>query len=173
LGELAGDDAVDPVAFLMGGSAGVYVVDGLTGRTRAIHRVGHAQGRFVGKVRADLPGKQVMVVTRWGNYGILTLFSGYGDHLWSIQPDYIGQGSCPVTWGDLDAQLIWMNTSGPVQAFYDGYGRRVKTLPELSKLWGDRMRRDVVTRAVRIGTDPWDYLTVTLDDNLYAFGPAV
>jgi hypothetical protein len=171
LGDLAGDASVDPVAFLLGGSAGVYVVDGLTGRTRAVHRVGHAQGRFVGKVRGDLPGKQVLVVTRWGNYGILTLFSGHGDRLWSIQPDYIGQGSCPVTWGDSEIQLIWMNTSGPVQAFYDGYGQRVKLLPALSRLWGDRMRRDVGSRAVRIGSAATDYLAMTVEGRLYAYGP--
>ncbi|MGC9347472.1 MAG: hypothetical protein ACP5JG_04960, partial [Anaerolineae bacterium] len=101
----------------------------------------------------------------------LSLFSGHGDHLWTIQPDYIGQGSCPVTWHSQEEQLIWMNTSGPVQAFYDGYGRRLKKLPELGRLWGDRMRRDVTTRAARIGQDPWDYLTVTVDGVLYAFGP--
>ncbi len=171
LGALADDPSVDPVAFLLAGSAGVYVVDGLTGRTRAIHRIGHAQGRFIGRVRTDLPGQQVLAVTRWGNYGILTLFSGHGDRLWSIQPDYIGQGSCPVSWPSGEAQLIWANTSGPVQAFYDGYGQLVKSLPTLGSLWGERMRREVVTRPVRIGKDPWDYLTLTVAGKLYAFGP--
>ena len=66
--------------------------------------------------------------------------SGYGDRLWTIQPDYIGQGSCPIQWGNLDAKLIWANTTGPVQAFYDGYGRRVKELTELRRLCGDRLR---------------------------------
>ena len=84
LGALAGSDAEDPTVFLVAGSAGVYVVDALTGETRAVHRVGHAQGRTVGKVRQDLPGTEVLVATRWGNYGILTLFSGRGERLWSI-----------------------------------------------------------------------------------------
>ncbi|MBM3211483.1 hypothetical protein FJZ33_04630, partial [Candidatus Poribacteria bacterium] len=83
LGNFTQDDAVDPVAFLLGGSSGVYVVDGLTGKTRSFHRVGHAQGRYVGKVRKDISGEQILVATRWGNMGILNLFSGYGDRLWT------------------------------------------------------------------------------------------
>ena len=172
IGDFASDRALDPVAFLLGSSAGVYVVDGLTGRTRGCHRVGHAQGCYVGKMRSDLPGQQVLVACRWGNYGILTLFSGQGDRLWSIQPDYIGQGSCPVWWGNRDEQLIWTNTSGPVQALYDGHGRRVKQLPELQKLWGDRMRGDVRTFTARMGRNPQELLCMAVDGRLYAFGPA-
>jgi hypothetical protein len=172
IGSFADDPSVDPVAFLLGGSAGVYVVDGRTGRTRMIHRVGHAQGRVIGKVRGDLPGEEVLVACRWGNMGILTLFSGYGDRLWSIQPDYIGQGSCPVTWGNEEEQLIWMNTSGPVQSLYDGYGRRVKDLPELRRLWGNRMRREVSTRVIRMGNDPTELLCIAVEGKMYIFGPS-
>lgn len=171
VGRFAEDKTVDPVAFLLGGSAGVYVVDALTGRTRAIHRIGHAQGRQVGKLRADLPGEQVLAVTRWGSYGILTLFSGHGDRLWTIQPDHIGQGSCPVWWGQRETQLIWTHTTGPVQALYDGHGRKVKELPALRELWGARMTRDVRTEVQRFGSDPTEYLCLTVDGVLYAFGP--
>lgn len=171
IGAFADDPSVDPAAFLLGGSAGVYVVDGRTGETRMIHRIGHAQGRSLGRVRGNLPGTQILTACRWGNMGILTLFSGQGDRLWSIQPDYIGQGSCPVIWGDSNVQLIWANTSGPVQAFYDGYGRLVKKLPALERLWGGRMRRAVGTKVARMGDDPTELLCVTVEGKLYAFGP--
>jgi hypothetical protein len=171
VGRFADDKTVDPVAFLLGGSAGVYVVDALTGRTRAVHRIGHAQGRRIGKLRADLPGEQLLAVTRWGSYGILTLFSGHGDRLWTIQPDHIGQGSCPVWWGERETQVIWTNTTGPVQALYDGYGRKVKDLPELRRLWGGRMKRDVQTSVLRFGSDPTEHLCMTVASMLYAFGP--
>ncbi len=171
VGRYAADETVDPVAFLLGGGAGVYVVDALTGRTRAVHRIGHAQGRHIGKLRADLPGEQILAVTRWGNYGILTLFSGHGERLCTIQPDHIGQGSCPVWWGDAETQLIWTNTTGPVQALYDGYGRKVRDLRQVRRLWGERMRRDVQTSVIRLGTDPTEYLCLTVDGVLYAFGP--
>jgi len=171
LGAFAEDSSVDPVAFLVSGSAGVYVVDGLTGRTRMTHRIGHAQGRYVGKVRKDLPGTQILAACRWENMGILTLFSGHGDRLWTIQPDYVGQGSCPVTWGQREEQLIWTNTSGPVQAFYDGHGRMVKDLPELRRLWGNRMRRDVSTGVIHMGNDPTELLSITVEGKMYVFGP--
>jgi len=161
----------DPVAFLLGGSAGVYVVDGLTGQTKMIHRVGHAQGRSIVKVRKDFPGKQVLTACRWGNMGILNLFSGYGERLWTIQPDYIGQGASPVTWGNSEEQLIWTNTSGQVQAFYDGYGRRVKVLHKLQKLWGNRMRRDVGISVTRMGNDSTELICLAFDGKMYAFGP--
>ncbi len=171
LGCFAADRTVDPLAFLLGGSAGVYVVDGLSGETRAVHRIGHAQGRQIGKWRADLPGLQVLAVTRWGSYGILTLFSGHGERLWTIQPDDIGQGACPVWWGEGETQLLWVNTTGPSQALYDGYGRRVKDLPALRRVWGERMKRDVQAEVIRLGSDPHEYLSLTVDGMLYAFGP--
>ena len=171
VGNLAGDTDLDPVAFLMGGSAGVYVVDALTGRTRMRHRVGHAQGCVTGKVREDIPGDQVLVATRWGNMGILTLFSGSGERLWTIQPDYVGQGATPVSWGGAGPQLIWTNTSAHAQAFYDGYGVRVKELTPLRDLWGERMRRDVGCHTLRMGRDGKTYLGMTVDEKTHVFGP--
>jgi hypothetical protein len=171
IGNTSGDPSLDPVAFLLGGSAGVYVVDGLSGETRMVHRVGHAQGRFSGNVRKDLPGTELLVACRWGNMGILTLFSGRGDRLWSIQPDYLGQGSCPVSWGSGDEQLIWSNTTAGAQAFYDGNGRLVKDLPEIRDAYGTRMRKDVATSVVRMGEDPRDLLAVRAAGRLRVYGP--
>jgi hypothetical protein len=171
LGAFAEDEEIDAVAFLVAGSAGVYVVDGLTGRTRSFHRIGHAQGRLIGKVRNDIPGEQILIATRWGNMGILTLFSGHGDRLWTIQPDYIGQGSCPIQWGNVAPKLIWMNTTGPVQSLYDSYGRRVKELTELRRLWGDRFRTNISASPIRMGENLTDYISLSLDGKMYVFGP--
>jgi len=172
LGDLAGEADDDPVAVLVGSSAGAYVVDALTGRTRAVHRIGHAQGSKVAKVRPDLPGREVLLFTRWGNMGILTLLSGRGERLWDIQPDYVGQGTCPVHWPPAEAQLIWANASGPVQGLYDGFGRRVKELPALREAWGPRMRKDVASDVVRLGRDKTEYLALTFDGRVHLFGPA-
>jgi len=171
IGHFAGDAQADPVAFLLGGSAGLYVADGLTGRTRAVHRIGHAQGRAFGKARADLPGTQVLAMTRWGNMGILTLFSGRGERLWTRQSDYRGQGAEFVTWPGGGPQLIWSCTSGPNQALYDGFGRRVRELRALPTLCGDRMRKDLGPRILRMGDDGQDYLGMHVDGLLHVFGP--
>ena len=169
LGDLADDSEINPTCFLLAGSAGVYVVDGLTGETNAVHRVGHAQGRQIAAVRTDLNGDQVIVATRWGNMGIITLFSGRGDRLWTMQPDSIGQGAVPVTWGDWPTQLIWTNTSKTVQAFYDGHGQLLRRLPELSELWGDEMR--LGCGVIRMGSADTDYTSIARNGKLYVFGP--
>ncbi len=172
IGYLSQDKAKDPVAFLLGGSAGLYIVDALTGRTRMAHRIGHAQGRHIGRVRDDYDGQQVLVACRWGNMGILTLFSGSGERLWRIQPDYIGQGAVTLPWGDYPLEVIWTNTTAKAQAFYDGYGRRVKELAPIRDLLAGRQRRDFRTFVARLGSDPQPNLIVTMDGTLYAFGPA-
>lgn len=47
------------MALLFGGSAGVYVLDGSTGRTRMVQRIGHAQTHIkCGAMRKDLSGPQ-------------------------------------------------------------------------------------------------------------------
>jgi len=170
IGHLSGDPELDPVAFLLAGSAGVYVVDGLTGKTRMVHSIGHAHTRQFGKWRTDLPGTEVLVTCHWGNMGIQTLFSGRGDHLWSIQPDYMGQGSCPVQWGDKKHQLLWVNTSAQGMGLYDGYGRKVLDLPELKALWGASFHRDVSCFTIRMGTDPRDHLCLLKEGLLHIFG---
>lgn len=170
LGAFADDAEVDPVAFLFGGSAGVYVLDGTTGRTRMIHRIGHAQTHVKCRsVPSDLPGTQIVASCRWGNFGIMTCLAGRGDRLWTLQPDIV-PGVTPVEWAG--QPLLWVNPSGAAQALYDGYGRKVKVLHELRDLWGDRMRRDVVVGVTRMGTDPRELLHLTVDGRMHVFGPA-
>ena len=169
LGDLSGDAEADPVAFLMGGSAGVYVVDARTGETRAVHRIGHAQGRTICNLRDDLPGKQVMAVTRWGNFGIITLLAGDGSRLWTIQPDYVGQGCAQINWAGRN--LLWTNTSRQVQALYDGFGRQVKALTELTRAYGDGPRMEVTTSVIRRSDDPRELLALGSGGKLRLFGP--
>jgi hypothetical protein len=169
LGDMAGDPDVDPTAFLIGGSGGVYVVDALTGHTRAVHRIGHAQGCFLCNLRDDLPGRQLLAVTRWGNFGIITLFAGDGTRLWTIQPDYVGQGCLEVDWAG--RKLLWTNTSRDAQALYDGYGQRVKALPAISMIYGDHPRMRVITSVIHMGNDPREYLALGCDQKLHIFGP--
>ena len=163
-GNLAGVNALDPTAFLIGGSGGVFVVDGMTGKTRAHHRIGHAQGVHVGNVRPDLPGTEVMVHTRWENYGILTLFSGRGDLLWTKQPAYV-PGVEPVRWGE--KTLLWINATGPSQGLYDNSGSELLRLGVFSELWGDRNWAEVSCSVNRIGTDPKDHLCMIVEGKMH------
>ena len=167
IGHYADDAECDPVVFLIGGSAGVYVVDGRTGRTRAQHRIGHAQWCLPCKLRDDLPGTEVMVGTRWGSYGILTLFSGRGDRLWSIQPDYILQGTVPIQWTPEGPQVIWCNRSLMAMGLYDGYGRLVKPLDKIRKLYGNGTKKP--TQVLRRTPDGPDLLGLQIADTLHLF----
>lgn len=133
----------DPLVMLIGGSAGVYVVDAHTGRTRAIHRVGHAQWGSWCRLREDLAAPQFMVGTRWTNYGILTLFSADGERLWQIQPDYVLQGSGAVQWCAGGPQHLWVNTSEVGMGLYDGHGRLVKPLAALREVFRGKTRLQV------------------------------
>jgi len=171
-GHFSGDEEQDPIAFLMGGSSGVYVIDPLTGQTRSFHRVGHAQWGMVANLRDDLPGQEIMVGTRWGNYGILSLFSGRGDRLWSIQPDYILQGTCPVQWTADGPQHIWLNTSRAALGLYDGHGRLVKRLDGLRDLWGNRLPGQCRCDVLRRTPDGPDLLAFGIDDTTHLFAPS-
>lgn len=168
-GMLAGDPERDPVAFLVSGSAGVYVIDPLTGRTRAVHRVGHAQGRQLCRLRDDLPGTQVMVSTRWGNMGILTLFSGLGDRLWTIQPSFIPAAN-PVQWLAEGPQHLWVNSTCAALGLYDGYGRCVSELPAVRAAWGDHPPNEVRASVLQRAADGPELLALTIADRVMLFG---
>lgn len=169
-GNLDGLQPERPVAFLIGGNQGVYVVDALTGRTLSCHRIGHAQWAMPCKVRADLPGTQVMVGTRWNNFGILTLFSGRGDRLWSIQPDFILQGACPVQWVPEGPQHIWHNTTPDRMALYDGHGREALPLDAPRRLLAGRPPRSYKCISLRQSPEAPHLLGIQLNRRIHLYG---
>ncbi|HRU04273.1 MAG TPA: hypothetical protein P5137_00700 [Candidatus Brocadiia bacterium] len=168
VGWFAGDDK-PPVAFLAAGSAGVYVVDALTGKTRAVHRMGHAQWALPCRLRTDLPGQQVLVGTRWGNFGILSLFDAAGERLWTRQLDYMLQGACPVQWTQAVPQLLWINTSIEPFGLYDGAGQMVRPLEKMRDV--ARQHGCPALTGVRLSPGPGrpDFLALRIADTLHLF----
>ncbi len=130
IGEFDGDETNGYEAVLACGSEGVFFVDAKTGKVRRHHRIGHAQGLSIGNFRTDLSGLEVLVGTRWGNYGILTFFSGSGDKLFQFQPDYVSQGGPPVNWRGDGQEFVFLFSTASVVGLYDAYGRKVVELPE-------------------------------------------
>jgi hypothetical protein len=171
IGRFAEDPEADARAFLAGGSAGLYVVDARTGRTVAVHRIGHAQWCLSCRLRADLPGRQVLAGTRWGNYGIITLLSGRGERLWTIQPDFIGQGSVAVRWAPGDVQHLWHNTSAGAMGLYDGHGQLVNPLDPLRRLSAGRFGVEAQALARQPGGP--DALVLHIGDVWHVFAPQV
>jgi hypothetical protein len=171
VGFLAGPDN-PPLAFLLAGNPGLYIVDPRTGKTVKQHLLGHAQDAEVGKLRADRPGEQVLVKDRWGSFGIISLFDGFGEMLWSICPDDNShRGPNIISWPGSETQLIWLNVSPEKQYLLDGYGRLVRQLPALSSIWGKHLYRDVNLYALRLGESNYDSMYFSIKEHLYIFKP--
>ncbi|HUU22553.1 MAG TPA: hypothetical protein VM389_08460 [Phycisphaerae bacterium] len=81
-----------------------FVLLDVEGEILAQHRVGHAQALAAARFRPDLPGRQFVVQTAWGNFHILNLFDCEGNLLLTRElPD---GGVYPVNWcGDGGALL--------------------------------------------------------------------
>jgi len=126
IGNLAGDEELDPTIFVCSG--GVYVVDGMTGNLRAAHHIGHTQGGKIGNFFSDLPGLELAGRNRWGSMGIVNFVNGRGNWLNRMHPDPIGHPSGPVNWTGDGQELVFI---GSYRGFglYDGHGRKVVELP--------------------------------------------
>lgn len=168
IGNLADDPTIDPVVSLQAGSAGVYFLDGRTGKIRAMTRVGHAQGRYVGKFRPEVSGIQVEAGNRWGNYGIITIFSAKGQRLCTFQPDTLSQGGPPVNWTGDGQEHIFIYTSRQSLGFYDGWGRRVLRFADGQLPEGIGYARGVVFVEDFSG-DPRDELAFSVDGKLHIY----
>jgi hypothetical protein len=137
-------DPEGPQVALVVGGEGFIQIDGQTGRIRRRHYIGHAQSVVVGNYRPDLEGLELWVTTWWGNFGIMTLFSGGGEPLYAFEPSNIGGGDWAVNWGGDGEELVlifcWPRGDWdlhPINGLYDARGRRVvPLLPEMSKLTG-------------------------------------
>jgi hypothetical protein len=168
LGNIAGDARLDPVVSLQAGSAGVYFLDARTGKVLSHTPVGHAQGRFVGKFRPDVPGLQVEVGNRWGNYGIISIFSAQGKRLCTFQPDTLSQGGPPVNWTGDGQEHIFVYTSPQGLGFYDGWGRRVLRFVPGEFPEGVGYGKGVVYVEDLTG-DPRDELAAAIGGKLYIY----
>ena len=88
------------------------------GRILAQRLIGHAQNLAAGRFRPDLPGRQFLVRTQWGNQNILNLFD-YDGNLLLIREDAAG-GLTPVNWLG-DGSVL----AGAANALFDGNFDRV------------------------------------------------
>jgi len=123
-------DGREPSAVIAGGPDGALFVDVNTGRIKARHRIGHAQHVMVGNFRPERAGSEAWMFNAWGNFGILTLFSGAGEELFQCQPTYLGPGIQTVrNWaGDgQDLLLVWANDG--IFGLWDGEGNTVVPMP--------------------------------------------
>jgi hypothetical protein len=95
-----------PLRIAMAASDLGFILMDAGGRVLAQHRVGHAQALAVARFQPDLPGRQFLVATAWGNFGILNLFDAEGNLL--LTKEVPGCRVVPVNWrGDGGALMLW------------------------------------------------------------------
>jgi hypothetical protein len=155
---------------LLSGSAGVFALDPLTGETLSHLPIGHAQAAVTARLYPRQEFEQCIVVTRWGNPGILTGLDGEANRLWTIQPDYIGQGCLPVRVKGQAYNLLWVNTSRQSQGIYDGDGEFVAGLPGIQRIWDTCEAKQL--RSMVLETSPHsgpDLLAIHVDRELHLF----
>lgn len=130
IGRFSGTEGNGIQIAMVAGSEGFFLVDALTGKVLRRHRLGHAQGLWIGNFRKDLPGLEILVGNRWGSYGILTLISGTGEKLFSFEPDNISQGGPPTNWSGDGEELIFLAASKEAFGLFDAWGRKVVKFQE-------------------------------------------
>lgn len=122
-GDFDGDGQAEVA--IVGGGEGFLLVEANSGGILAKHDVGHAQGLAVASFRRDLAGMEIHVGTRWGNYGIRAFYSALGEHLFTFQPDFVGQQGEPVNWRGDGEELVFIRSSARAYGLWNAWGQRV------------------------------------------------
>ena len=149
------DDEDAPVRIAMAASDLGFLLLDTDGHLLVQHKVGHAQGLAAARFRPDLPGRQFVVTTYWGNRGIVNLFDCEGRPLLIRErPEVRGM---PVNWlGDGGALL-----SG-ARALFDGNLDPVVELPP---------GRDLRPAVWDVNGDGVDELLKLVDGTVHVYGP--
>ena len=119
----------DPLVLLAAGDAGLYVLD-LEGKVVLHERLGHMQDLTVGRFRDDLEGLQFFTKTYWGYPGIVFLYDAELRRVLTMQGYPNGFSVFPVNWSGDGLELIFASPHPIFGGLFDGWGRRVVTLPE-------------------------------------------
>ena len=126
--EIDGNPENGPEIAMVCGNLGFLMVDSF-GRVISEVPIGHAQTLSVGKFRGDLPGLQIWTCTRWGNYGIRTLFDHRGRRIFEWEPDNGEDAGRPCNWTGEGEELSFRNSPN-ARGLYDGWGRCVVEFPQ-------------------------------------------
>jgi hypothetical protein len=116
-----GPDA--PVRVAVAASDLGFLLLDVEGNLLVHHRVGHAQWIMSGDFRTDLPGREIVVGTYWGNDYILNLIDCYGNLLRIKEPAF-GPPS-PLYWQGRDTPPLLATSLG----VYDEHFDKVAGLP--------------------------------------------
>jgi len=121
-------DGAQEVAMVLG-NGGFVLVDA-SGNILSRHVPGHAQTLAAGRFVPEMEGLQIWTCTRWGNYGIRTLYDGRGKVLYRFEPDNQEGAGAPCNWTGDGVELALYATSSYCFGLYDHQGRCVVCFPD-------------------------------------------
>jgi len=119
----------DELIGLVSGDEGFMICD-LKGNILVKELIGHAQRISVGNYRPQLEGYEIAVTTYWGSQGIIYIYNGKGEQLYSFEPGTDGNMITPVNWTGTGQDLILLNGNHELGGLIDGYGRQVVQFPD-------------------------------------------
>lgn len=114
---------------IVSGEEGFMIVD-LKGNVVVRKLICHAQRISTANYRPDLPGFETAVTTFWGSQGIVLLYDGHGNLLYSDEPGTNGNVIIPVNWTGDGRDLLLLNADSEKGGLIDGWGRRVVSFPD-------------------------------------------
>ncbi|TCT13109.1 hypothetical protein EDC18_10972 [Natranaerovirga pectinivora] len=114
---------------MVSGDEGFILCD-LEGKILLKELIGHAQRISAGNFRPEEKGYEIAITTYWGSQGIVMIYNGKGERLYSFEPGTDGNMITPVNWTGDGQDLILLNGNVEKGGMIDGYGRRVVTFPD-------------------------------------------
>lgn len=113
---------------IVSGDEGFMLCD-LKGNLLVKALIGHAQRISAGNYRPSDKGYEIAVTTYWGSQGIIFIYNGKGELLFSFEPGTNGNLITPVDWTGTGQDLILLNGNVAKGGLIDGYGRQVVVFP--------------------------------------------
>jgi len=126
--DIDGNPENGPEIAMVCGNLGFLLVD-CHGKVISEVPIGHAQTLSVGNFRKDFPGLEIWTCTRWGNYGVRTLFDSHGRRIFEWEPDNGEEAGKPCNWTGDGEELTFRISSGTF-GLYDAWGRCLVEFPQ-------------------------------------------
>lgn len=127
-GRLIPDSDQDYIG-IVSGEEGFMILD-FEGNVKVRKRICHAQRISTANYRPDLPGYETAVTNYWGSQGIIFIYDGHGNVLYSDEPGTNGNVIIPVNWTGDGRDLLLLNADSAQGGMIDGWGRQVVPFPE-------------------------------------------
>lgn len=155
---LLGPEPEAPLRIAIAASDLGFLLLDTEGRLLAHHRIGHAQRISVGRFRPDLPGRQIVVSTQWGNHRLLNLFDCHGNLLLAREIPH--STPWPVYWTGTDQPLLLF--TGWAGGLWNRHFERLLVLPGALS---------VPPYACDVNQDGLDELLLLEENQIRIYGP--